>query len=198
MPTTLSKIWLSVRPIFAVLFITPSFLVRFRPVKYEIEALDVVYPMVRGQSAQSSFCSGQRVGQTSVKLGQTLGNVFRAPSRGSFDVVGPCHIKSAWSNLVNPDQTWSNLLKLREMCSGPCLEALLMWWTPVGSDRLGSGCLVSCADTQENPGGKNRIMTSRYWSCQSTVTFFMGIVARWISSLVYYTFLICYHLCKPR
>lgn len=36
----------------------------------------------------------------------------------------------------------------------------------------------------------------RYWSCQSTVTFSMGIVAQWISSLVYYTFLIYYHLCK--
>ena len=36
----------------------------------------------------------------------------------------------------------------------------------------------------------------RYWSCQSTVIFSMGIVAQWISSLVYYTFLICYHLCK--
>ena len=41
------------------------------------------------------------------------------------------------SNLVNPGQTWSNLPKLWEMHSGPRLEVLLMWWAPVGSDRLG-------------------------------------------------------------
>jgi hypothetical protein len=29
----------------------------------------------------------------------------------------------------------------------------------VGSDRLGSGCLVLRADTRENPGGKNGVMT---------------------------------------
>ena len=45
--TTLSEILLSVGPIFTVLFITSSFLVRCRPIKYQIEALDVLYPMVR-------------------------------------------------------------------------------------------------------------------------------------------------------
>jgi hypothetical protein len=30
----------------------------------------------------------------------------------------------------------------------------------VGSDRLGSGCLVLRADTRENPGGKNGVMTN--------------------------------------
>ncbi len=44
--TTLSKILLSVGPIFTVLPITFSFLVRFQLVKYQIEALDVLYPMV--------------------------------------------------------------------------------------------------------------------------------------------------------
>jgi hypothetical protein len=29
----------------------------------------------------------------------------------------------------------------------------------IGSDRLGSGCLVLRADTRENPGGKNGVMT---------------------------------------
>jgi hypothetical protein len=29
----------------------------------------------------------------------------------------------------------------------------------VGSDRLGPGCLVLRADTRENPGGKNGVMT---------------------------------------
>jgi hypothetical protein len=30
----------------------------------------------------------------------------------------------------------------------------------VGSDRLGPGCLVLRADTRENPGGKNGVMTA--------------------------------------
>jgi hypothetical protein len=73
--TTLSKIWLSVGPIFTVLPITLSFLTRFRPVKYLIEALEVLYPMVRRWLAQSSFWSGQRLGQISVKLGQSWSNL---------------------------------------------------------------------------------------------------------------------------
>jgi hypothetical protein len=43
----LSKILLSVGPIFTVLPITSSFLVRFQPVKYRIEALNLIYSMVR-------------------------------------------------------------------------------------------------------------------------------------------------------
>jgi hypothetical protein len=43
----LSKILLSVGPSFTVLPITFSFLVRFQPVKYQIEALDMLYSMVR-------------------------------------------------------------------------------------------------------------------------------------------------------
>ena len=54
-----------------VLPITLSLLIRFRPVMYQIEALDILYPMVRGWSAQSCFWSGQCLDQTSVKLGQT-------------------------------------------------------------------------------------------------------------------------------
>ena len=34
-----------------------------------------------------------------------------------------------------------------------------MWRALVGLGRLGSGCLVLRADTRENPGGKNRVMT---------------------------------------
>jgi hypothetical protein len=49
---------------FTVLPITSSFLVRFRPVKYRIEALDMLYLMVRGWSVKSYFWSGQRLGQT--------------------------------------------------------------------------------------------------------------------------------------
>uniref|UniRef100_A0A2N9IQP0 Reverse transcriptase RNase H-like domain-containing protein n=1 Tax=Fagus sylvatica TaxID=28930 RepID=A0A2N9IQP0_FAGSY len=70
---------------------------------------------------------------------------------GQFDPVfglvnGPV---KPWSNLVNLGQTWSNLLsELWEMYPGPRFEG-----------RLGSGCLVLRADTRENPGGKNGVMT---------------------------------------
>jgi hypothetical protein len=81
-------------------------------------------------------------------------------------VVGPYWVRPAWSNLdqtwsnlVNPGQTWSNLPELWEMCSGPRLEVLLLWWVPVGSDGLAPGCLVLYADTQENLEGKNKVMT---------------------------------------
>ena len=68
-----------------------------------------------------------------------------------------------WSNL---SQTWSTSVKLGQTSpnSGKCaprlhLEVILMWWALVGSGRLGSGCLVLHADTRENPGGKNGVMT---------------------------------------
>ena len=80
---------------FAVLTITPSFLVRFWPIKCRIEALNVFFRMVQGQSVQFGFRSSQRSGQTMVKLGQP------------------------WSNLVNFGQTWSTLVGFREMCPGP-------------------------------------------------------------------------------
>ena len=102
-----------------------SFFVCFLLVKYRIEALDVLYPMVSGWSAISSFWSGQRLGQTLVKL----------------------------------DQNWSNLSKLWEMCFGPRLEVLSIWWVPVGLEWLGPDYLILRVDTRENPGGKNRVMT---------------------------------------
>ncbi len=34
-----------------------------------------------------------------------------------------------------------------------------MWQALVGSGGLGSGCLILCADTRENPEGKNGVMT---------------------------------------
>ena len=69
-----------------VLPITSSFLVLFRPVKYRIEALDVLYPLVRGWSVKSCFWSGQGLGHTLAKLGQP------------------------WSTLVKPPQTSRNAL----------------------------------------------------------------------------------------
>ena len=46
------------------------------------------------------------------------------------------------------------------MCSEPYLEVLLMWWAPVGSELFGPGFVVLHGDIRENPGGKNRVMTT--------------------------------------
>jgi hypothetical protein len=125
---------------FAVLTITSSFLVRFGPVKYRIEALITFFRMVRERSVQFSFRSGQQSGQTLVKLGQpwsnlvkilqTLGNVSRTAFRGFLGQMDPSQAGNGsvkprsnfgqpWSNLVNPGQTWSTLVKPWEMCPGP-------------------------------------------------------------------------------
>ena len=108
-----------------VLPITSSFLVRFLPVKYQIEALDVLYPMVRGWSIKSCLWPSQGLGQT-------------------------------WSTLVKLGKTSPNL-------GGRTLENVLRVlkcnWAPLGSTRLGPGCLVLRIETRENPGGKNRVMT---------------------------------------
>jgi hypothetical protein len=87
---------------FAVLATTLSFLVRFRPVKYGIEALDILYTLVKGWSVRSSFWSGQRSDQTLVKLGQTwsnldkalqtLGDVFQTTFQGFLGTVGPSRV----------------------------------------------------------------------------------------------------------
>ena len=60
---------------FTVLIITPSFLVCFWPVKCRIEALIMLFRLVRERSVQFSFWSGQRSGQTLVKLGQPWENL---------------------------------------------------------------------------------------------------------------------------
>uniref|UniRef100_A0A2N9FC10 Aminotransferase-like plant mobile domain-containing protein n=1 Tax=Fagus sylvatica TaxID=28930 RepID=A0A2N9FC10_FAGSY len=67
-----------------VLATTLSFLVRFRPVKYGIEALDILLYIGQGVRTPVGW---KRLGQTSVKLGQLR------------------------SNLVNLGQTWSDLGK---------------------------------------------------------------------------------------
>ena len=61
---------------------------------------------------------------------------------------------------VKLGQLWSNLVKLREMRPRPHLEVILMWWAFVRSSRLGSDYLVLHANVRENPGGKNRVMTT--------------------------------------
>uniref|UniRef100_A0A2N9GVT9 Uncharacterized protein n=1 Tax=Fagus sylvatica TaxID=28930 RepID=A0A2N9GVT9_FAGSY len=113
-----------------VLATTLSFLVRFRPVKYGIEALDILYTLVKGWSVRSSFWSGQRSGQTLVKLGQPWSNLVELGSKLSklLEMYPGLHFKGFWARwvlvgletarsnlgqtLVNSSQTWSTLVKL--------------------------------------------------------------------------------------
>ena len=117
---------------FTVLTITSSFLVRFWPVKYRIEALITLFKMVKEWSVRFSFWPGQRSGQTLVKLGQpwsnlvkalqTLGNVSQTMFWGFLGMVDPGRVGNGsvkpwstlgqlWSNLVNLGKTWSDFGK---------------------------------------------------------------------------------------
>uniref|UniRef100_A0A2N9IRM1 Uncharacterized protein n=1 Tax=Fagus sylvatica TaxID=28930 RepID=A0A2N9IRM1_FAGSY len=118
-----------------------------------------------GRSAQSRFWSGQRLGQTSVKLGPSWSNLpelWEMCSGPRFEALlmwwAPAgsewlrsNLGQSWSTLVKLGQSWSNLLETREVCSGPRLEVFLMCRVSVGFDWFGLGCLVLRADTQENP-----------------------------------------------
>uniref|UniRef100_A0A2N9I5F5 Uncharacterized protein n=1 Tax=Fagus sylvatica TaxID=28930 RepID=A0A2N9I5F5_FAGSY len=122
--------WVGENLLRKLLTITPSFLVRFRPVKYGIEALDILYTLVKGWSVRASFWSGQWSGQTLVKLGQPWSNLveFGQSSPNSWKCIPELHFKGFWARwvlvgletarsnlgqtLVNPSQTWSTLVKL--------------------------------------------------------------------------------------
>jgi hypothetical protein len=123
---------------FAVLATTLSFLVRFRPVKYGIEALDILYTLVKGWSVRSSFWSGQWSGQTLVNLGQTWSKLSKLLEMypgldfkgfwARWVLVG---LETGWSNLgqtwstpVKLGQPWSNLVKSWEMCPRPRFEVI--------------------------------------------------------------------------
>uniref|UniRef100_A0A2N9FZ95 Uncharacterized protein n=1 Tax=Fagus sylvatica TaxID=28930 RepID=A0A2N9FZ95_FAGSY len=109
--------------------ITPSFLVRFWPVKCRIEALITFFRMVKGvvSSIQLSVWSTWS-GQTLVKLGQPWSNLVEfgqsppnsgkcIPDRASrvFGHSGPqSGQKRSGQTLVKLGQPWSNLVKLRE------------------------------------------------------------------------------------
>ena len=146
--------------------ITPSFLVRFWPVKCRIEALITFFRMFKERSVRFSFRSGQRSGQTLVNLSQTwsnlvkalqtLGNVSRTTFWGFLGMVGPNRVRNGsvkpWSNLgqpgsnlVNPSQTWSN--------SGKCAPGLLfgvIWRGEPSSEQVGLVRAVSfCVPTPE-------------------------------------------------
>jgi hypothetical protein len=104
---------------FAVLTITSSFLVRFWPVKYRIEALITFFRMVEERSVRFSFRSGQRSGQTLVKLGQPWSNLveFGQSPPNSWKCI-PDYISRvsghgrSYSGWKRPSQTWSNPVKL--------------------------------------------------------------------------------------
>uniref|UniRef100_A0A2N9FDH0 Aminotransferase-like plant mobile domain-containing protein n=1 Tax=Fagus sylvatica TaxID=28930 RepID=A0A2N9FDH0_FAGSY len=108
-------------------------------------------------------------------------NVPYAKGGGQFDPVfglvnGPV---KPWSNLVNLGQTWSDLVKALQTLgnvSRTSFQGFLGKADPsragnssvkpralVGSDRLGSGCLVLRADTRENPGGLRSTISFRLY-----------------------------------
>ena len=165
---------------FAVLSITPSFLIHFLPIKCRIKALDMLYMLVRGWSVQSSFWFGQRSGQTSVKLGQPLVKLGQSsPNSGKCipDLVlrvfghggpqsGRKRLGQTWSTLAKTGQTLGNVPQIS-------FRGYLMRLALVGSGRLGLGCLFSRANTRENPGGKNGVMTLGFtiYKPTPTVTF---------------------------
>jgi hypothetical protein len=115
---------------FAVLATTLSFLARFRPVKYGIEALDILYTLVKGWSVRFQFLVWSMVrsnlGQiwsTLVKLGRTWSKLRKLLEmypglhfKGFWAWGVPVGLETAWSNLgqtlVNSSQTWSTLVKL--------------------------------------------------------------------------------------
>uniref|UniRef100_A0A2N9HZV1 Uncharacterized protein n=1 Tax=Fagus sylvatica TaxID=28930 RepID=A0A2N9HZV1_FAGSY len=76
-------------------------------------------------------------------------------------------LETARSNLgqtlVNSSQTWSTLVKLGQTLGNVSRTFFLGVFDgdepSSESGRLGSGCLVLRADTRENPGGKNGVMT---------------------------------------
>jgi hypothetical protein len=115
-----------------VLPITLSFLVRFLLVKYRIEALIMLYTMVKERSVRFSLQSGQRFCQTSVKLGQLRSNLVNSGQNSPnsrkcipdhilrvFGYSGPqsgqkwfrSNLGQTWSTLVNLCQTWSDFGK---------------------------------------------------------------------------------------
>jgi hypothetical protein len=154
---------------FAVLTITSSFLVRFWPVKYRIEALITFFRMVKERSVRFSFRSGPRSGQTLVKLGQPWSNLVEfgqsSPNSGKcipdrvsrvFGHSGPQSGQKrsgqTRSTLVKPGQTSGDVSRIFFL--GSFDVASLRWVRPA---RL--GCLVLRVYTRENPVGKNGVMT---------------------------------------
>ena len=124
---------------------------------------DSVFGLVNGPVKPRSNLVN--LGQTWSKLSK-LWEMYLRPCFEGFwawwTLVGS---ETAWSNLVNSSQTWSTLVKLSQILgnlSQTPFWGYLVWWALVGLGRLGSGCLVLRADSRENPGGKNGVMTIGY------------------------------------
>uniref|UniRef100_A0A2N9H2S6 Uncharacterized protein n=1 Tax=Fagus sylvatica TaxID=28930 RepID=A0A2N9H2S6_FAGSY len=133
---------------FAVLATTLSFLVRFRPVKYGIEALDILYTLVKGWSVRSSFWSGQVVRSN---LGQT------------------------WSTLVKLGRTWSKLSKLLEMYPGTSFQGFL---GTVGPSRVGNGSVKPRSNFGDEPSSEQADLVRAASFCVPTPEKIPGVKIR--------------------
>ena len=180
MSTTLSKIWLSVGPFFHSFdhnsLVSRPFLAR------KVSTRSSHHVLQNGPGAVSSIQPSawstvrsnlSQTWSTLVKPGRIWSKLSKilemypglhfegfwarwGPSRvGNGSVKPRSNLGQPWSNLVDPSQTWSNFGK----CALDPILRLFAWRALVGSGRLGSGCLVLRADTRENPGGKNGVMT---------------------------------------
>uniref|UniRef100_A0A2N9HJ77 Reverse transcriptase domain-containing protein n=1 Tax=Fagus sylvatica TaxID=28930 RepID=A0A2N9HJ77_FAGSY len=108
----------------------------------------VLFPTCPGLRINLLPCTEANLGSQDMVLRTEAVGMFLIPRGGgqSDPVFGLVNgLVKPRSNLVNLSQTWSKLSELWEMYPGP--------------RRLGSGCLILCADTRENPGGKNGVMT---------------------------------------
>uniref|UniRef100_A0A2N9GFB6 Uncharacterized protein n=1 Tax=Fagus sylvatica TaxID=28930 RepID=A0A2N9GFB6_FAGSY len=168
--------------LFNVLATTLSFLVRFRPVKYGIEALDILYTIGQGVVSSIQFLVWSTVRSN---LGQTwstlvkLGRIWSKLSK-LLEMYPGLHFKGFWARwvlvgletarsnlgqtLVNPSQTWSTLVKLGQTLGNVSRTFFLGVFDVASPRRIRTGLvravLVLRADTRENPGGKNGVMTT--------------------------------------
>uniref|UniRef100_A0A2N9GXB8 Aminotransferase-like plant mobile domain-containing protein n=1 Tax=Fagus sylvatica TaxID=28930 RepID=A0A2N9GXB8_FAGSY len=117
--------------LFNVLATTLSFLVRFRPVKYGIEALDILYTLVKGWSVRSSFWSGQWSGQTLVKLGQPWSNLVERSKLSKLLEMYPGNLKLGQKLGQTSVKLRSTLVKLGQTlgvfdAAKPCRQIVLV------------------------------------------------------------------------
>uniref|UniRef100_A0A2N9H3Z4 Uncharacterized protein n=1 Tax=Fagus sylvatica TaxID=28930 RepID=A0A2N9H3Z4_FAGSY len=155
---------------FNVLTITPSFLVRFWPVKCELKLSSCSSEWSRSGQFDSAFglVNGLvKLGQpwsNLVKILRTLGNVSRTAFRGFSGHSGPqSGQKRLGQTLVKLGQPWSTLVQ-HGQTSGDVSRIFFLGLFDVASPRwirptwfgLSSFCV---SDTRENPVGKNGVMT---------------------------------------
>uniref|UniRef100_A0A2N9FVC9 Uncharacterized protein n=1 Tax=Fagus sylvatica TaxID=28930 RepID=A0A2N9FVC9_FAGSY len=134
-------------------------------------------PYAKGSIPVSGLVNGPvKPWSNLVNLGQTWSN-FGQSSPNSWRMYPGLHFKGFWawwvpvgletvrSNLgqtsVNPSQTWSTLVKLGQTLGNVSRTFFLGVFDVAKCCQISrpSGCLVLRADTRENPGGKNGVMT---------------------------------------